>query len=78
MVVYQIIEHTSWNEDFSWGFFSSEQKAKLYLKYENWDNNDDFEIVPYVLDERLKEVNCEELKEVNCEEFKGGYYEKNI
>ena len=62
MVVYQIMEYKNCDEYFSWGIFSSEQKAKLYLEYENWDNNVDFEIIPYVLDERLKEVNCEELK----------------
>ena len=70
MVVYQIMEYRNCDEDFSWGVFSSEQKAKLYLKTMGWDNNLDFEIIPHVLDEKLKEVNYEELKE--------GYYEKNI
>ena len=54
MIVYQIMEHTCWGEDYSWGIYSSEENANLYLKTMDWDNDIDFEIVPYVVDENLK------------------------
>ena len=50
MVVFQIIEHRSWNEHYSWGIYSSEENANLFLKAKGWDNNEDFEIIPYKID----------------------------
>ena len=59
MVVYQIMEYRSFDEHYSWGIYSSEENANLYLKTMGWDNNLDFEIIPYEVDGRLKGVNYE-------------------
>ena len=59
MVVYQIMEYRSFDEHYSWGIYSSEENVNLYLKTMGWDNNLDFEIIPYEVDGRLKGVNYE-------------------
>lgn len=54
MKVYQIMEYRNCDEHYSWGIYSSEENAKLYLKQMGWDERDDFEIISYKLDEKLK------------------------
>lgn len=54
MKVYQIMEYRNWDEHYSWGIYSSEENARLYLKQKRWDKCEDFEIVSYELDENLK------------------------
>lgn len=56
MVVYQIMEYRSWDEHYSWGIFSSEENAKLYLIYKGWDNCEDFEIIEHIVDEKLNNL----------------------
>ena len=53
MIVYQIMEYRSWNEHYTWGIYSSEENAKLFLKKKGWDDCEDFKIIPYVVDEKL-------------------------
>lgn len=54
MMVYQIMEYRNWADAYSWGVFSSEENARLYLKQKGWDKYEEFEIVSYELDEKLK------------------------
>ena len=53
MLVYQIVEFRNWDEHYTWGIYSSEENAKLFLKEKKWDECEDFEIIPYLVDERL-------------------------
>ena len=53
MKVYQIMEYRNFDEHYSWGIYSSEENARLYLKQRGWDKCDDFEIISYELDEEL-------------------------
>ena len=54
MKVYQIMEYRSCEEHLTWGVYSSEKNARIYLKRMGWDNDNNFKIVPYELDENLK------------------------
>lgn len=54
MKVYQIIEYRNFDEHYSWGIYSSEENAKLYLKIKGWDICENFEIIEYELDEKIK------------------------
>ena len=56
MVFYQIMEYRNWDEHYSWGIFSSEENAKLYLKLKGWDKCDDFEIIEHIVDEKLNNL----------------------
>ena len=60
MKVYEIIEYRNCDEHYSWGIYSTEENARKYLKYMNWDNDDDFEIIEYKVDENLRWFNYEE------------------
>ena len=53
MIVYQIIEDRYWNERYSWGIFSSEENAKIYLQQKGWNKCEDFKIIPHIVDEKL-------------------------
>ena len=57
MKVYEIIEYRNCDEHYSWGIYSTEENARKYLKYMNWDNDDDFEIIEYKVDENLRLFN---------------------
>lgn len=54
MIVYQIMEYRNCDEHYSWGMYSSKENVRLYLKQMGWDKCEDFEIVSYELDEKLK------------------------
>ena len=54
MKVYQIMEYRNCYEHYSWGVYSSEDNAKLYLKLKGWDKCENFEVVSHELDEKLK------------------------
>lgn len=54
IIVYQIMEYRNCDEHYSWGLYSSEENARLYLKQKGWDKFDEFEIIPYELDVNLK------------------------
>lgn len=43
MKIYEIMEYRNCDEHYSWGVYSTEENARLYLKYKRWDDNDDFE-----------------------------------
>ena len=60
MKVYEIMEDRNCDEHYSWGIYSTEENARKYLKYMNWDNDDDFEIIEYKVDEHLRWCNYEE------------------
>ena len=60
MKVYEIIEYRNCDEHYSWGIYSTEENARKYLKYMNWDNNDEFEIIEYKVDENIRWCNNEE------------------
>ena len=60
MKVYEIMEYRNCGEHYSWGIYSSEENARKYLKYMKWDNDDDFEIIEYKVDENLRWYNYEE------------------
>ena len=64
MKVYQIIEYRSSDERISWGIYSSEKNAKIYLLSMGWENDDDFKIIPYELDEKLKNNSMNNIKGV--------------
>ena len=53
MIVYQIMEYRNWDERYSWGIFSSEENAKIYLKQKGWDKYENFKIIPHIVDEKL-------------------------
>ena len=59
MIVYQIVEFRNWDEHYTWGIYSSEENAKLFLKEKKWDDCEDFEIIPYLVDERLNNIERE-------------------
>lgn len=53
MIVYQIMEYRNWDEHYSWGIFSSEENAKIYLQQKGWDKCQNFKILSYIVDEKL-------------------------
>ena len=54
MEVYQIMEYRSSGECISWGIYSSEKNARIYLLSMGWENDNSFKIIPYELDKKLK------------------------
>lgn len=56
MIVYEIMECRSFGECYSWGIFSTEENAKLYLNKKGWDKYVNFEIVIRVVDEKLNNL----------------------
>ena len=50
------MEYRNCDEHYSWGAYSTEENARLYLKYMRWDDNDDFEIIEREVDEKLRDV----------------------
>ena len=57
MKVYEIMEYRNCDEHYSWGIYSTEENARKYLKYMNWENNDEFEIIEHIVDEELRWCN---------------------
>ena len=57
MKVYQIMEYRSCCEHYSWGLYSTEEKAKEYLTLKGWDTCEDFDIIEHVIDENLNILN---------------------
>ena len=62
MEVYQIMEYRSSGECISWGIYSSEKNAKIYLLSMGWENDDSFKIIPYELDKKLKSNSMNNIK----------------
>ena len=60
MKVYEIIEYRNCEEHYSWGIYSTEENARKYLKFMKWDNDNDFEIIEYKVDENMRWCNNEE------------------
>ena len=60
MKVYEIIEYRNCDEHYSWGIYSTEENARKYLKFMKWDNDNDFEIIEYKVDENIRWCNNEE------------------
>ena len=56
MKIYEIMEYRNCDEHYSWGVYSTEENARLYLKYMCWDDNADFEIIEREVDEKLRDV----------------------
>ena len=56
MKIYERMECRNCDEHYSWGVYSTEENARLYLKYMRWDDNDDFEIIEREVDEKLRDV----------------------
>ena len=56
MKVYEIMEYRNCDEHYSWGVYSTEENARLYLKYMRWDDDADFEIIEREVDEELRDV----------------------
>ena len=56
MKIYEIMEYRNCDEHYSWGVYSTEENARLYLKYMRWDDDDDFEIIEREVDEKLRDV----------------------
>ena len=56
MKIYEIMEYRNCDEHYSWGVYSTEENARLYLKCMGWDNDEDFEIIEREVDEKLRDV----------------------
>ena len=56
MKIYEIMEYRNCDEHYSWGVYSTEENARLYLKYMRWDGDADFEIIEREVDEELRDV----------------------
>ena len=50
------MEYRNCDEHYSWGVYSTEENARLYLKYMRWDDDADFEIIEREVDEELRDV----------------------
>lgn len=56
MKIYEIMEYRNCDEHYSWGVYSTEENARLYLKYMRWDDDADFEIIEREVDENLRDI----------------------
>lgn len=56
MKIYEIMEYRNCDEHYSWGVYSTEENARLYLKYMRWDDDADFEIIEREVDEKLRDI----------------------
>ena len=56
MKVYEIVEYRNCEENYSWGIYSTEENARMYLNYMGWNGNDDFEIIEYEVDENIRGI----------------------
>ena len=56
MKIYEIMEYRNCDQHYSWGVYSTEENARLYLKYMRWDDDADFEIIEREVDEKLRDV----------------------
>ena len=56
MKVYEIIEYRNCDELYSWGIYSTEENARIYLNYMGWNDNDEFEIIVYEVDENIRGI----------------------
>lgn len=57
MKVYVINEYRNCGEKIIWGVFSSKENAIKYLKFMNWNNDDDFGIFEYEVDKKIERYN---------------------
>ena len=62
MKVYEIMEYRNCNEHYSWGLYSTEEKARMYLNYMRWNDNDDFVIIEHDVDAKLRYIINEAIK----------------
>ena len=60
MKVYEIVQYGNFGEQYSYGIFSSEENARLYLSYAGWKDDDDFEIIEHTVDVKLRRCKYEE------------------
>ena len=67
MKVYEIIEYRNCDEHYSWGIYSTEENAIIYLNYMGWNDNDEFEIIEHEVDENIRGKNkklCDTVEDV--------------
>ena len=57
MKVYILNEYRNCGDKITWGVFSSEENAKLYLKHMGWNKKDNFGIIEYEVDEKNRWCN---------------------
>ena len=62
MKVYEIMEYRNCDEHYSWGLYSSEENARMYLNHMRWNDNDDFEIIEHDVDTKLRYIINEVIK----------------
>ena len=56
MKVYEIMEYRNCDEHYSWGIYSTKENARKYLNYMRWNDNDEFEIIEYEVDENIRGI----------------------
>ena len=54
MKVYEIMEYRNYDKHYSWGLYSTEENARIYLNHMGWNNDDDFVIIEHKVDEKLR------------------------
>ena len=54
MKVYIIIEYRNCGDRIMWGVFSSEENARKYLRHMRWNKDNNFGIIDYEVDEKLR------------------------
>ena len=65
MKVYEIMEYRNCDEHYSWGLYSTEENARMYLNHMRWNDNDDFEIIEHDVDVKLRCIINEVIKMKN-------------
>ena len=48
------LEYRNCDEHYSWGLYSTEENARMYLNHMRWNDNDDFVIIEHKVDEKLR------------------------
>lgn len=54
MRVYLLIEYRNCGDRIIWGVFSSRQNAKAYLNHMHWNKCNDFGIIDYEVDGKMR------------------------
>lgn len=54
MKVYLLIEYRNCEDRIIWGVFSSYGNAKSYLKHMRWNKDNNFGIIDYEVDEKMR------------------------
>lgn len=57
MKVYILNEYRNCGDKITWGVFSSEENARKYLRYMRWDKDNNFGIIEYEVDEKVRWCN---------------------